>query len=68
LLVKAPANRMLLRNATGLEVQSSPLGGSLPWAGMAGLLLTSLRSVDTAAHMEHRLLFVEADALLIIQV
>jgi hypothetical protein len=59
---------MLLRNATGLEVQSSLVGRSLPLAGMAGLLLTSLRSVATAAHMERRLLFVEADALLIIQV
>lgn len=66
--VKAPANRMLLRNATGLELQSCLVGRSLPLAGIAGLLLTSLRSVATAAHMEHRPFFVEADALLIIQV
>lgn len=55
-----------LRNATGLEVQSSLVGRSLPLAGMAGLLLTSLGSVATAGHVERRLLFVEVDASLII--
>ena len=66
MLVKALANRMLLRSATGLEVRSSLVGRSLPWAGMAGLLLTSLGSVAAAARLERRLLFVEVDALLII--
>ena len=55
-----------LRNATVLEVRFSLVGRSLPWAGMAGLLLTSLGSVATAGHVERRLLFVEVDALLII--
>ena len=66
MLVKALANRMLLRSATGLEVRSSLVGRSLPWAGMAGLLLTSLGSVAAAARLERRLLFVEVEALPII--
>jgi hypothetical protein len=66
LLVKAPSIPTLLCSAIGLQVQSSPVGGSSPLAGMAGLLLTRLGSVAAAARLERRLLFVEVDALLII--
>ena len=66
MLVKAPSNPAPLCSATGLEVRFSLDGRSLPWAGMAGLLLTSLGSIATTARLERRLLFVEVDASLII--